>query len=657
MTEDHPPRPPLAFRVGFVGHRPDRLAHADAAQLATALRAILDIVRAEILATHAADRALYSGDAPVLRAVSPLAEGADRVFAAQALDAGCELCCVLPFPQAEFERDFAPDKALEKDSVARFRELHGRATTRFELDGSRADEAGAYGACGSVVLAQSDLLVAVWDGVREHKRGGTEETLEAALQQGVPVVWVDARRPHGWQMLAAGGGLPSPAAGARALPGDPAAAEALRRVVREALVLPAAQEQDGHAVGGSAGAAGGTPVSRWRAWRDARRRERGDPRVQLEQFLAAKQPRRTAAVVWKAFRDVVGDGTWPEVEFRVAPFEEAVQAEWPDVGSPAIDSLASRLRPHFAWADGLAVLHADRYRSVFVLAFALAGLAVGLALLPVGLQLESHGAAETACYVGEVVAIAFVLGLVWCGWQQRWHERWIDDRLAAELLRHLRLVAPLGGARPFPQVPAHWARYGQPGASWMAWYVRAVERAIGLPTTVVDREHLQAGLAHLAALLDGQGNWHRTAAQRSHRIEQRLHFCGIALLALTLLACVLHLVPVLVHGVQLPDRLHFALTFCCGFFPALGAACAGIYNQGEFRRIARRSHAMHDQLNALLGHVRALQTEVAGAAEGPASPQFSRRAVALAGDAARLMLNEVLDWRVVFLDQPLRPPA
>jgi hypothetical protein len=98
------------------------------------------------------------------------------------------------------------------------------------------------------------------------------------------------------------------------------------------------------------------------------------------------------------------------------------------------------------------------------------------------------------------------------------------------------------------------------------------------------------------------------------------------------------------------------LTSLCGFFPALGAALAGINNQGEFRRIARRSEAMHDQLQMLLSNIQALRQEVASWAR-PGSGAHTARAVLLAGDAAGLMVNEVLDWRVVLLDRPLHPPA
>lgn len=125
---------------------------------------------------------------------------------------------------------------------------------------------------------------------------------------------------------------------------------------------------------------------------------------------------------------------------------------------------------------------------------------------------------------------------------------------------------------------------------------------------------------------------------------------------LTLIACGWHLLPNLWHEVPVPDWLPPVLTFCCGFFPALGAAMAGILNQGEFRRIAKRSAAMREQLLLLVEEIDRLRHRINTAA-GPAQKQFSVQAAELASDVARLLLNEVLDWRVVFLDRPVVPPA
>jgi hypothetical protein len=175
-TNSCPPRAPLAFRVGVVGHRPDRLDSSQLEELAATIITILSTVKDETLAVADQLTELYDGARPLLRAISPLAEGTDRILAEQALSLGFELCAVLPFPQSEFEKDFAQPHALERESMNRFRGLLAEATTRFELDGTSAEEAAAYGRGGLVVLNQSDLLIVVWDGERQGKRGGTEDT-------------------------------------------------------------------------------------------------------------------------------------------------------------------------------------------------------------------------------------------------------------------------------------------------------------------------------------------------------------------------------------------------------------------------------------------------------------------------------------------------
>jgi hypothetical protein len=639
-TGGTPPRAPLAFRVGVVGHRPNRLKEANLKQLAESISTILSAVKDETLSVardcKAHDcKALYDGAGPVLRAISPLAEGTDRIFAQKALDLGFKLCCVLPFPQAEFEKDFASGTALEEgDSLTHFRGLLAQATTRFELDGNRSEESEAYGAGGRVVLNQSDLLIVVWDGQRLGKRGGTEETFDEARSRGVTVVWIDAQVPHPWQLLDAATPLPRVPDGERVVPKDTGSADALRKWVREALELPAPPQEST----GKAHAKG------------------RDPRQALEQFYAEHRPRWTLAVFWKLFQQAVGDGKLPKVKFSLEDFEEGVRREWPKDRSTPIAQLVDTLRPFYAWPDKLAVLYADRYRSAFLLAFLIAATAVGLALLPVAAGITAPNGLEIACVFVEFVAIVTILGLIIQGQRRHWHERWLDYRLTAELVRHLRLVAPLGGRRPFPQVPAHWTTYGQPGASWMAWYVRAIERALGLPSAVVDRAYLDGNLAHLADLVQGQIDYHENNARRCHNMEKWLHYCGLTFFWLTLAACGSHLWLSIKNDPLGSEWLPRVLTFLCGFFPALGAAMAGILTQGEFRRITSRSKAMLGQLQRQLKEIEGLREQTKST---PSSimPQYSTQAVTLASTTANLLVNEVLDWRVVLLDQPLRPPA
>lgn len=625
------PKVSLVFRVGVVGHRPNRLQSADLEALAGQVRGILHVVRHAVLKHHQANPALYDEATPTVRAVSPLAEGVDRLFADQALAEQYELNVVLPFAQAEFENDFTGPHALEPNSVQRFQSLLQRAKTVFELDGARSESARAYKVAGDVVLNQSDLLIVVWDGARKNLRGGTEETFDDAVERGVPVVWIDAQAPHPWQMVTQPlRSLETAAPQGRASPAKTDDPDQLQRHVRRLLALsPPPQPQ--------------------KSSRNHHAAHREDPRATLETYYAEKRPQRNWAICWKWFRNVVGDLNFEPPRVNVEPYEEAVCRNWPRDRSKPIAAMIDRLRPFYAWADKTADRFADAYRSTFVVAYFFAALAVAMALGPIGLGLRSHSGGEIAFAVAEFVAIGLILVIVVRGRIAEWHRRWLDYRLLAELIRHQRLVTTLGGQRAMPSVPEHWASYGNPAASWMAWYARALERSLGLPHATVDRDYLQGCLNDLRDQLKGQIDFHHTTSKRCDRIEHRLHFIEVLLLVATLICCVLHITQGFWHD-WLPIPGH-GLTFCCGTFPALGAALAGINNQGEFKRIARRSESMHEQLTLQLEAIASLEQKLSAA--GSEQQQLSADIAQVSGRIAQTMVNEVLDWRVIFQDRPL----
>jgi hypothetical protein len=222
VTDEH------IFSVGIAGHRPDRLRHADEARLADRLRTVL----------RAARDAAHERSATV-RAISPLAEGADRLFADLAIDLGYELWCPMPFAAADYETDFMPPRAQEAGSRLRFEAIldRARARTRLEtqeLNGTRADEGHAYADAGRAVVDGSDLLVAVWDGEPAAGPGGTNDTLDAAIDAGVPVLWINAAAPHSWRVVRAAGDL-SRGDATRMSADDESLAEAVRTLVARAL--------------------------------------------------------------------------------------------------------------------------------------------------------------------------------------------------------------------------------------------------------------------------------------------------------------------------------------------------------------------------------------------------------------------------------------
>jgi len=230
----------LAFRVGLVGHRPNRLPR-DAArltQLRQTIYAILDQLRREAAA--------LSQGPVLLSAITPLAEGSDRIFAGEALALGYALNCPMPFRQEEFEKDFLPPTALEQDSLTRFRALLERARkgpglTVLELHGMRAQAPEAYAAANKALVEQSDLLIAVWDGGPAAGHGGTVDAIQDALGRPMPVIWIDARAPDQWRRLSA---MPENTSATRSrLPSVPE--ETIRCIVRAILVPQAPGRIDG----------------------------------------------------------------------------------------------------------------------------------------------------------------------------------------------------------------------------------------------------------------------------------------------------------------------------------------------------------------------------------------------------------------------------
>jgi hypothetical protein len=598
--------------VGVAGHRHDRLARADPELLTGRLREILTAIRAAVEEFGAGHAALFSDQPPAVRALTPLAEGTDRWFATAALDAGLSLCCPFPFSETEFERDFMAPVSRRPGSLEEFRALLARAqresrVSRFEMDGDPERRPEAYATCGQVVVHQSDVLCVVWDGERRQLTGGTEHALDYAARRHVPIVLIDARAPHHWQIVRGTPSIPSSTDGADAH----APIAELRQLVSSLLQPPAA----GHARGTSDAKSPG-----------------------IDGFYQERWPGAGAGLglPWSVFTRIFGG--------RVEPARTNVQSgdTW------------------FEWPDRLAVFYATVYRSSFVVAYLLAALAVGMALLPLafGWNVFEPHPIELLFIASELVMIGAILVIVSRGRTKGWHERWLEYRLAAELIRQVRVVAPLGGSRALPPTPWHASTYGHAGSTWMAWYARAVERDIGLPSASLQPPYLVACFENVQDVITTQSHYHADTATRSARIEKRLHLVGVTVLIGTLIAGALHVVAAR-DPLSLLARppIVGSLIFMCGFLPALGAALAGIGNQAEVRRVAKRSEAMHRHFETLASRMRGLLDTAKGTPAAPQDRQLSVEVADVALRATELMINEVLDWRVVFIDRPLDHPA
>jgi hypothetical protein len=224
MDDSRPARPSLVLRLGITGAR--NLGGDQLERIRGQLKDVFGVIKAEMDRLSALKEIEESyapgpGGRPVASVylITPLALGADRMAAREALDHGCEIYVPMPFPQEVYEQDFAgcddeepgaksaaqgaKPQAGEED-CAEFRQLLSRASGRFELDGARSatpDDDGsagrAYEAVGRFVVRHCDLLLAVWDGGQSKGRGGTAEIVHYAAAVGVPVWWIHAQKGKG----------------------------------------------------------------------------------------------------------------------------------------------------------------------------------------------------------------------------------------------------------------------------------------------------------------------------------------------------------------------------------------------------------------------------------------------------------------------------
>lgn len=617
-----PPKPPLVLHVGAIGHRPDpdKRPTPDVPALRLTIAKILRQIQEAFEGVAAAKGEFFSLGGTgcrggFLRIISSLAEGADQWVADEALRLGYELQAPMPFRIEEYAKDFTDQALLE------FHRLKDQATAILELDGCRARESESYEAAGRAVIVQSDLVIALWDGAEEKGRGGTGQMVRESLRNGVPVIWIKWAGPEQWQLL-------DRLQWRVLLDIDDLKGELARltTLVTDILLPPDL---------------------------DMARRQADRPNERERYYREAQRRWIVLGSAWELLRRLVllRPLQWP---WRLRPYEAAAAEEWNEdwSHSAGLDrNLVGRIdKPylsHYAWANQSALFYGGRHRSSTALNYILSTLAVLCALLGIPSLVHKHR--DVAANLGELVLIGFIIFITVRGAMGRWHERWIQYRILAERLRTARFLDLLGGGRQHFTIPGHLGTYGNPANSWVYWHYRAVARAAGLPNSRFDGACLAAIQATCRdILIQGQIDYHAENARDLSTIDHRLHWLAIGLFVTTFVVSVVNL-GLLSAMETVPAQAGILLVTLNALLPAFGAAIAAIRSQGEFHRIAQRSLAMREELDELkLG-----LSQIAPRGDELKSQEMRR----IVEQAARLMINETLDWRIVFQDRPLVLPA
>jgi hypothetical protein len=155
------------FVVGFTGHR--RLENEE--KVAQVLREVIASLRQEV-----------PGD---MIGRSSVASGGDTLFAEACRAANLKWIALLPFPEAEFQKDFN-----EADWNRAKALLEG--AQRVEVLAETAERPEGYLHCGLATVDGADLTVALWDGKPPRGSGGTAQIVEHARLVKKPLVIISA---------------------------------------------------------------------------------------------------------------------------------------------------------------------------------------------------------------------------------------------------------------------------------------------------------------------------------------------------------------------------------------------------------------------------------------------------------------------------------
>lgn len=660
-----PPPPDIRLSVGVTGHRSDHpLYAANAARIETTIAEIFDSI----------DRATAKMDSPIdkssiaaTRLHTLLVDGTDQVAASLALVRGWELISPLPFGEkmnlainampdnAEDARALLAGQQAKKASTQKRAEsidLVARQARLFEL----ADQDDVIGElylamldapddfaktqafaresaqraqlAGRILIEQSDMLIAIWDGASTANIGGAGHTVATALDLGAPVIWVDPVDPANWQILHAPESLALSRKVDAETQRDARVSALVKDVVRPETVLQSAQERNGQ----------GLATLSNEQWRERSSRLVHAYR-RIEALFSGEKSRFRSLVQIYEKPDDVAQGSGAELIESITNLPGADPDLTRKITGYALKS--------FAWADGISARLSDHYRAGMVVNFLLSALAIvgGILYLPLVPAEQKWGFA-----LFEFLLLVAIVIITYRGQKYRWHERWFETRRVAEYFRHSPLMLILGVARS----PGRWPR--STDTSWPEWYVRQALRDIGLPRAKVTTGYLRAALETLDKChVTPQRDYHFAKARRLQNVHHNLDRFSEFLFKLALISVATYLVLKLGSSVNFLDsgfvgKLSKTFTVLGVLFPTFGAAIAGIRYFGDFERFAAISEITAEKLDAI-------QSRIALLLAAPDDALDYGMVTELVHATDDVVVAEIENWQAVFGGKHITVPV
>ncbi len=616
------------------------------------------------------------------RLVASLAAGADQVVVQQALackheaaPGGCpwRVEAVIPYDRDVFVREIGdglPDElarpardnfhrllktieseARDKDhrifEVADWSLVERYASQKDNAELLRGLRNNRYEMLGSLLVQQADVLFAIWDGKSAGGPGGTGSVVKLALQQGVPVLRLDPETGELSYIQPRAGTVHPPlmASLVNSAPGlSKRDSDSLVEHFKGRLLVGATEADNAHDQSKYAS------MDRFlgQSEKDDDQESAGArsvfPRTVYRSFVwAVLKPWSKHAKTEVAARPPI-----------VSAATDASRVEWQATDesqlayTKAIDASLSEIA---IAADAIATARGDSYRSTYIIVFlgAVAAIWAGLA----GVLIPQKWAWVSI----ELGILGILIGVyVWAN-NTNLHQRWVNARQLAELLRVSRYLAwaGLSGRRTSP-APMAW-----PGRLTVA-----ALSAPGLPNATLDRPTM-AALARTIRdkHVRGQIEYQNRNAIQLAALHHRLDRIGFFALILAIIVGGLYVLgfgfPKLVSSGIYQDWGAFAkgvVTVSGAGLPLLGAALAAIRFQGDFEQFSKRSKITHAALGEIEKRLTDLEKQFNSEPtdEDDGLVRYEDLASVLT-DLTDVYLRDLSDWRLIYSSKVTPAPG
>lgn len=540
----------FAFTVAVAG---DELAPAQIELVKTRLKEIFgQTAEAAEQISKNGERNGFFEEKPVLRLISRLTSGADRLAAREAFAYGFALRVVLPFPLAsaeEFSGEELESLCAEAESVLQLNPLPPKAwRSRFERFSAR-DELKRFlrdRACleaGDAMLKQADLLVAVWSGEIQTAPGATYDVICRALRSGTPICVIsnDARIRvwQTWNQFEAD---------------DPTPPISIRELI----------------------------IKNWGLDQGDLAARLADAKKSLPRIVGKKTP--LMATLWNKFQKLISGRATKNLD--------------PGPYRPDTD-------PVFKLFDAAANYYAALHRSSFLWLALLSALAVLCAALsavwPAG---PLRHAVTAALALGQLLFLTCSLVSLRKLRKKRLQNKLTNFRFLAEIMRLTGFCAPLGLSVRQHAVGSSF--YGE-NEAWLEYIGRNHIRLRTVPSlNLADKTQFAAVKNDVEKyLIESQACYQNIVRARSKSMAAFLGLIFSSLIYLTILVVVVRFAGAFIFNLSL---LIAGAAFVGTMGPVLAYQSYSIMQNAELRRMESRSAHLAGELETLLAEIRRADT-------------------------------------------------